>query len=182
MESVCQQSDSRAFVYWQCQIRKFSVRKLQARPTSGIRPELFLDGSSIGIITTLIVPEFPDDDISHLKHAYQKTFDPNKRRENALKYLQSEFYQFPQRFNGELTALAAKGADWVKRVIQADQVELLFDQDSRQWRLCCETEILSTDDQRWQFTLAHNQLFNHTLTLDIDVILFRPVWDQAKSD
>ncbi len=182
MASASDQSNSDAFVYWQCQIRKFSVRNLEARPTSGIRPELIIDGNSIGVITTLLVPEFPDDDTSHLKHAYQKTFDPKLRRENALKYLQSEFYQFPHRFNGELTALAAKGANWVKRVANEQRIELHFDQDSSRWKLSCESELLTTDDQRWQFTLAHNQLFNHTLTTNVDVILFKPLWDQVKSN
>lgn len=179
MISTMDNSTSSEFTYWQCQIRKFSVRNLEARPTSGIRPELILNGDSIAVITTLLVPESPDHDISHLKHAYQKTFDPKKRREDALKYLQSEFYQFPYRFSGELTALAGKGSNWVQRVADADQVELFFEQDSRQWQLSCATELLSMDDQRWQFTLAHNQLFNHTLTTNVDVILFKPVWDQT---
>jgi len=168
------------FAYWQCQIRKFSARNLQAKPTSGMRPDVVIDAKSLGSITTLLVPTQPIDDIAHLKHAYQKTYDPNKRRENALKYLQADFYQSPHRFSGEITALAAKGANWIKEISQAKTVELNFDQDAKHWRLTCTSETLSKDDLRWQFTLAHNQLFNHTLTTNIDVILFKPIWDQVK--
>ena len=165
------------FIYWQCQIRKFSVRNLEARPTSGICPDLVIDENEIGIITTLLVPLAPEDDISHLNHAYQQTFDPLKRRENALKYLQSDFYQFPHRFSGELTALAAKGASWVDKVMAANQVQLLFNQESRSWQFNSEVEVLSPEDPRGRFTLAHNRLFNHTLTTNIEVILFKLIWD-----
>ena len=171
---------AKSFVYWQCQIRKHSARELEYRPTSGIYPELFLDDVSQGHVITLLVPKSPAHDISHLQHVYNKTFDPKKRREDALKYLQSEFYQVTEAFNGELTVLAAENAPWVNKLLDATTLKLVFEQNSKQWQVPCSVHILNNDDLRWQFTLAHNQLFNHTLTTDIQVLLFDPQWDSVK--
>ena len=182
MSNATNSDVSNRFVYWQCQIRKHSARELEYRPTSGIYPALFLDEEKIGHVITLLVPRTPAHDISQLQHIYNKTYDPNKRREGALKYLQSEFYQVPAEFNGELTVLAAKKASWVDSVLQAAAVRLVFEQDSRQWQLPCNMQLLADDDLRWQFTLAHNQLFSHALTNDIQVLHFNPVWDSAKEN
>ena len=171
---------AKSFVYWQCQIRKHSARELEYKPTSGIYPELFLDDASLGHVITLLVPNSPSDDISHLQHVYNKTYDPKKRREDALKYLQSEFYQVTAAFDGELTVLAAKKAAWVDKVFSATIVKLIFEQNSKQWQVPCSVKILNHDDERWQFTLAHNQLFNHTLTTDIQVLLFEPQWESVE--
>ena len=173
---------SKSFVYWQCQIRKHSARELEYKPTSGVCPEIFVDSVSLGLVTTLLVPSSPAHDISHLKHVYNKTYDPKKRREDALKYLQSEFYQVTAGFDGELTVLAAKKSPWVEKVLNANTVKLVFEQHSKQWQVPCAAQILSKDDLRWQFTLAHNQLFNHALTTDIQVLMFDPLWDDVKEE
>jgi hypothetical protein len=171
---------SKKFVYWQCQIRKHSARELEYKPTSGICPELFLDDNSLGHVITLLVPNSPAHDVSHLQHVYNKTFDPKKRREGALKYLQSEFYQVTTEFEGELTVLAAKKAAWVDKAIRATAVKMVFEQNSKHWQVPCNVRKLTQVDMRWQFTLAHNQLFNHALTTDIQVLLFEPLWQTVK--
>lgn len=174
---------SKRFVYWQCQIRKHSARELEYRPTTGICPEIFVNNVSLGFLTTLLVPSSPTHDISHLKHVYNKTHDPKKRREDALKYLQSEFYQVTDCFNGELTALAAKNVPWVEKVLSANTVKLIFEQHSKQWQVPCDVQRLKKYyDLRWQFTLAHNQLFNHALTTDIQVLMFDPLWGEVKEE
>ena len=175
-------SASKSFVYWQCQIRKHSARELEYKPTSGIYPELLLDDKSAGHVITLLVPNSPEHHISHLSHVYNKTYDPNKRREDALKYLQSEFYQITQAFNGDLAVLAGKNAPWVDKVLAAASVKLVFEQNSKQWQVPSEVKILAEDDPRWKFTLAHNQLFNHTLTTDIQVLLFDPLWESVTEE
>ena len=182
MSSIPIPSISKSFVYWQCQIRKHSARELEYKPTSGIYPELFLDDVSLGHVITLLVPNSPTHDISHLQHVYNKTYDPKKRREDALKYLQSEFYQVTAGFDGELTVLAAKKASWVEKVLAASAIKLVFEQNSKQWLVPCAVQILPEDDLRWQFTLAHNQLFNHTLTTDIQVLLFDPQWERVTEE
>ncbi len=163
------------FVYWQCQIRKFSVRNLQGRPTAGMCPQISTKMKQFGSLITLIVPKHPAADIGYLKHAYLQTHDPKQRQENALKYLQSEFYQMPGRFNGEMTALTITNTEWTKQMLNQENVRLDFNQDLRHWRVDCQVEYLAQDDQCWQFTLAHNQLFNQNLTTDIQVILFKPL-------
>ena len=167
------------FIYWQCQIRKHAMRNAQGRPSTGMRPELIVDDESLGFITTLLVPSSPEIDTSHFQHLYQKTFDPKIRREGALKYLQSEFYQMPGAFNGELCALAAKHSTWADKVVNAKNRQLVFNQESRQWQFHCEVQRLLNDDSRWQFSLAHNRMFNSSLTTQVEVLLFKPIWEES---
>lgn len=167
------------FIYWQCQLRKYSARKLQGRPTTGLCPELVVDDRSMGSITTILLPVKAEVEAGYLNHLYKTTYDPGERRTNAIRYFQSGYYQQPGEFSGELSASAPVRADWMNNIIEAEIVELIFEQDAREWQLPCEPLQLDESDSRRQFTLAHNRLFNSYLAPDTGVILFSPVWEWA---
>ena len=49
------------FVGWQCRLRQHAVRKGDGRPTTGMRPEVTVEGDAapLGQITVLIVKQAP---------------------------------------------------------------------------------------------------------------------------
>ena len=84
------------FLGWQCRIRQHSVRKQQGKPPSGIRASVKLDGEFTAQINTIINKRDPRNVISQFRFMVQKTFDPQKVYDNAIKYLSEYYYQFPK--------------------------------------------------------------------------------------
>ena len=177
MKNTCQE-----FIYWQCQIRKYSARSLEGQLTSGTRPELVVDNNILGSITTVLLPVGTVDETGYLDHIFKKTHDPGERRKNAIKYFQSNYYQQPGLFGGELSATAPAQSGWVETVVSADTVELRFNQGPTNWRIVCEARLLANTNTQRLFTLAHNRLFNSALSPQVAVLLFSPDWISAKKD
>ncbi len=95
------------FLGWQCRLRQMAVRQAGGRPTSGMRPEVRLAGADtpLGSITTLIVRKEPREATAQFRHMVRKTQDPAERYDAALESLAAAYYQRPQEFSDELTAL-----------------------------------------------------------------------------
>ena len=95
------------FLGWQCRVRQFSVRQGGGRPTSGMRPRVLLvdPEADLGPTTVLINKREPQETTAQFRHVVRKTHDPVERYESALKMLSAAYFQQPEDFSDELTAL-----------------------------------------------------------------------------
>ncbi len=109
------------FMGWQCRLRQMAVRQAGGRPTSGMRPEVRLAAGDrpLGAITTLIVRREPREATAQFRHLVRKTQDPAERHDAALETLAAAYYQRPQAFSDELTALFGPASDLADQLLAA---------------------------------------------------------------
>lgn len=172
------QAARREFLGWQCRIRQLSVRQADGRPTSGMRPSVTLtaNGDTLGQIIVLIRKKNSQEVTAHFQHLVRKTRDPAERREGALRFLAAAYYQQPDEFSDELTALFGPGSATVRRLLDAGECMLDFEQFEQQYRLKCRVDALVGTDAGFQFTYWHNSLFNPAIPEDVQILRFRPDW------
>ncbi len=172
------------FLGWQCRLRQLAVREAGGRPTSGMRPELHLgeDGPSLGAITTLILRREPAEATAQFRHMVRKTQDPAERHDAALKMLAAAYYQRPQEFSDQLTALFGPGSETAEKLLAAGGCRLAFEQYSQRYTLPCSLRELAEDEPAYQATYWHNALFNPTLPGGLRVLGFQPDWALAEAD
>ena len=167
------------FLGWQCRIRQMAIRQSEGRPTPAMMPEVFVGDESLGNIVTLIVKQAPYSVTPEFQHMVKSTQDPRQRREKALKFLASAYYQRSREFSDELTALFAVDSGVASALVTADDCRLVFNQYNQSFDLTCQARALSVNDYGHQTTFWHNSLFNPALSRDVLVIGFRPDWKSS---
>lgn len=172
------QAARREFLGWQCRIRQLSVRQADGRPTSGMRPSVTLpdDGADLGQIIVLICKKASQEVTARFQHMVRKTRDPAERRENALRFLAEAYYQRPEEFSDELTALFGPSSGVADRLLEAGRCRLDFAQFEQRYQLTCRVKLLAASDAGFEFTYWHNSLFNPAIPGDVRVLAFQPDW------
>lgn len=172
------------FLGWQCRVRQYAVRQGGGRPTSGMRPRVVLTGPDIdlGPITVVINKSAPREATSQFRHLARKTHDPVERYNNALRFLSAAYYQRPEEFSDELTALFGEISETADRLLAGGGCRLLFEQYSQSYDLPCAARQLPQDHPAFQATFWHNSLFNPNIPGGVRVLAFRPDWSRATAD
>ncbi len=172
------------FLGWQCRLRQLAVRETEGRPTLGMRPTLSFAGQdeSGGRITMLIVPRAPEETTAEFRHLARRTHDPAERYKSALKFLAAAYYQYPQDFSDEITALFGPGSALAERLLSEGHCRLGFEQYSQRYGLPCLVRALPESAPAFQATYWHNCLFNPEIPAGIQVLAFRPDWATAEAD
>ncbi len=167
------------FLGWQCRIRQLSVRQSGGRPTPGMRPRVSLPPGETnqGHIVVLIRKKALQEVTTRFQHLVRRTQDPAERHESALRFLAAAYYQRPDEFSDDMTALFAPHAALVDRLLEAARCTLEFEQFSQQYRLRCQVEELAESEPAFQFTYWHNSLFNPAIPGNARVLSFQPDWD-----
>lgn len=172
------------FLGWQCRLRQLAVREAEGRPTAGMRPSVSLAGQTevSGEITVLIVPQAPQETTAEFRHLVRRTHDPAERYKSALKILAATYYQYPQNFSDELTALFGPGSALAERLLADGRCRLGFEQYSQRYTLPCQVRDLPENAPAFQATYWHNSLFNAGIPADIRILAFQPDWATAEAD
>jgi len=170
------------FVGWQCRLRQLAVRDGGGRPTAGMRPTLVLPGREAPEITVLVVQRAPEETIAEFRHLVRKTQDPAERYKNALKHLAAAYYQYPQDFSDELTALFGPRSDLAEALLNQGHCTLRFEQYNQRYILPCSLRAMAENEPACQATYWHNSLFNPNLPADYRVLGFQPDWAKAEAD
>ncbi len=164
------------FLGWQCRIRQHAVRRDCGRPSSGMRPEVSVGdgGNPLGRIVVLIVKSDWAEPAARFRFMAEKTHDPADRYDAALKFLQADYYQKPQTFSEEMTALFGAGSGWVERLVGARRCVLSFEQYGQAYRLRCAVRELDEEEGGYHLTYWHNWLFNPAMPGNVRVLGFVP--------
>jgi len=170
-----------AFLAWQCRLRQLAVRQAGGRPTSGMRPRVSLadTATDLGHIIVLIRKKASQEVTSRFRHMVRKTRDPAERFESALEFLAQAYYQRPEAFSDELTALFAPRSTLVDGLLEAGTCTLDFEQFEQRYRLECRVGALESSAAGYQFTYWHNSLFNPAIPGDAQVLRFQPDWSRS---
>lgn len=173
-----------AFLKWQCRVRQLAMRDNSGRPDDAITPAVIPAGADepMGHIIT-VMSKAPGHSVTpELEHLAAKTFDPAERREKALQYLSSTYYQKPDSFSDILTATFPPGSPGAAALHHAKTVRLLFAAYAQTFDLTCRVWRLAEHNPLHRATIAHNRLFNPALPPGTEVLGFEPDWDASASD
>jgi len=172
LENQALQHEMQQFIGWQCRIRQHVVRKQEGRPSSGMRPNLYLNGELISPITINLMKEDASAVTTEFQFIHKKTQDPKARYESGLKILCEYYYQRTNEFDHEVSAVFSLDSELAAKIVDSDEVELRFDQSSQAYRLICNARIIPIGDEKYEATYWHNALFNPNLPGVVTVIGF----------
>lgn len=171
------------FLGWQCRIRQIAMRDYGGQPLPAMRPRVSRKSGQIlsPAITALLIPEDPAASTAFFRFQMQKTNDPSIVREAGLKYLGAEFYQLPEGFSDELTAVFGAGSELANGMLKLREVLLDFEQYSQSFRMFCGVRKLAVRAEAREASLWQARLFNPNIPNDATVLGFRPDWKTAQS-
>ena len=173
-----------SFIAWQCRLRQLAMRDHGGAPMPGFRPHVSSLTGEVLLpeMTILLVPNNPEESTAFFKFQLQKTNDHRQAFEAGIKYLAADYYQLPELFSDEITAIFAKGSGVAARIVKAKTVLLDFEQYAQRYRIACAVKRLPARDIAREASLWHNRLFNPNLGNDAEVLSFRPNWKNAMAE
>lgn len=174
----------RHFLGWQCRIRQHAMRSGGGRPSAGMRPSVSMaDGNEpLADIVVLIREADSHDTTAKFRHMVRKTHDPRERLDGAVRELSAAYFQHPDDFSDEMTALFAPDSALGAALVKAGRCMLSFDQYSQRYRIPCDVRTLTAREPGWQATFWHNSLFNPNIPGDACILGFTPDWAAAAAD
>lgn len=169
------------FVAWQCRIRQVAVRNHDGMPMPAMRPRVSTrKGEMITpAMLVLLAPHDAGPSRAFLRFQMQKTADHKQTRDAVVKYFAGEFYQLPELFSDEMTAVFAPGSAVASRMIKLKEVLLDFEQYNQAYRMFCKVRMLAASDDTRDFSLWHARAFNPNIPADSVVLGFKPDWRSA---
>jgi hypothetical protein len=172
------------FLGWQCRIRQMAVRQFAGAPTPAMHPQLSTkDGCVISpAVTVLLVPEHPGPSTAFFKFQIQKTNEPGESREAALHYLAANYFQIPENFSDETTAVFVANSPIAACILRAKSVVLDFEQYAQRFRVVCSARLLNVEEPAREATFWQARLFNQNLRGDVEVLAFKPDWKKSAAD
>jgi hypothetical protein len=169
------------FMRWQCRVRQIAMRDNQGRPDDAITPEVSLPDAPepMGQIITVLSKSPGFSVTPELLHMARKTNDPAQRRDQALQFFASTYYQKPAEFSDILTATFPPGSPGAAKIHAAGNCTLRFDAYAQTFVLACKVWRLAPHNPLHQATMAHNRLFNPAIPPDTEVLGFEPDWPNS---
>ena len=169
------------FVGWQCRIRQIAVRNHEGMPMPAMRPRVSTRKGEVlaPALTMLLVPEEVGPSLAFLRFQVQKTADHTQTRNAVVGYFAGEFYQLPELFQDEMTAVFAPGSELATRMIKLKEVLLDFSQYNQSYRMFAKVRQLSANDEDRDFSLWHARAFNPNIPNSSIVLGFKPDWRSA---
>ncbi len=173
----------KSFLKWQCRVRQSAMRENAGQPDDGIMPMLKLKNSesSLGSIITLIHKRTQFSVTAELTHMVKKTMDLAQRRDQAVRFLSSAYYQKYAEFSDILTATFEPHSIGANNILQNGTCLLIFDAFNQRYDIKCGVQRLNEDDPFFKSTIAHNSLFNSYLHPETVVLGFEPKWNESSS-
>ncbi|MEZ5776286.1 MAG: hypothetical protein R3D33_16725 [Hyphomicrobiaceae bacterium] len=171
------------FLGWQCRVRQFAMRQHGGRPIPPMCPRvLYANGEPMAeALIVLIVPRLPKESTAFFRFQVQKTVDPRVTYERGLDYLSSTFFQRPELFRDEMTALFQPGSALAATLLAAGEVILDFDGLGQSYKMICRVRKVPRRDGAHAATVWHNRIFNPAIPADAIVLGFAPDWSSAQA-
>ncbi len=170
-----------AFFGWQCRIRQIAARDYDGQPMPAMQPRVSTRKGQIVLpaMAILLVPEEPEPSTAFFRFQVQKNNEVQKAREAGTKYMAGDFYQQPELFAGEMTAVFGVASQVAATLLKAKVVVLDFEQYSQSYRMFCRVRKLAAKAEARESSLWQTRLFNPNVPNDAEVLGFTPEWKSA---
>lgn len=184
MKRISNSALKTSFLDWQCRIRQMAMRDHGGMPMPAMRPAVSSRKGEVLVpeMTILLVPLAPRESTAYFRFQLQKTNDERQIFDAGVKYLGGDFYQDPELFSDEMTAVFPAGSRMAASLVKARTVLLGFAQYSQRYRMFCAVRRLPPRNLAREASLWHNRLFNPALANDAEVLSFKPDWKNAAAD
>ena len=172
------------FIGWQCRIRQISARDYDGQPMPAMRPRVSTRRGEIILpaMAVLLVPHDPAPSTAFFRFQVQKTNEAQKVRDGGIKYLAADFYQLPELFAEEMTAVVGAGSATAQTLLKAGDVVVDFEQYTQSFRMFSRVRRLAARSPARQSSLWQTRLFNPNVPNDAEVLGFAPEWKSAVAD
>ncbi|MFN4141080.1 hypothetical protein [Aestuariivirga sp.] len=169
------------FIGWQCRIRQMSVRNHEGMPMPAMRPRISSRKGDVlsPALTVLLVPEEMGPSLAFLRFQVQKTTEHKQARNAVVSYFAGEFYQLPELFRDEMTAVFAPSSPLAAQMVKLKEVLMDFEQYSQSYRMFAKVRQIGAKDEARDFSLWHARAFNPNIPNDSVVLGFKPDWRSA---
>lgn len=170
-----------AFFGWQCRVRQYSMRMHAGRPTPGMRPKLLIKeaGQSNRVIVLIHKKETKNVAVQ-FRHMAKKTQDPADRYDSAIKFLSATYFQKPESFRDELTAIYSIDSEFAHQQDRIGKCVLDFLQHGQRFIVPCRTHLIDEQNELYQASYWHNFLFNPSLPGQVSIVSYKPQWDTVQ--
>lgn len=170
-----------AFLGWQCRIRQMSARDYGGQPMEAMHPRVSTRKGEVLLpaMTILLVPEDTASATAFLKFQVQKTAERERARDASVKYMGGDFYQLPELFSDELTAVFGPDSAVAAKLLRLKEVVLDFSQYGQTYRMFCKVRRLGPKEHAREFSLWQARVFNPNVPNEAVVPAFRPDWKSA---
>ncbi|MGE3831136.1 MAG: hypothetical protein AB7F76_09100 [Parvibaculaceae bacterium] len=170
-----------SFLGWQCRIRQMAMRDHGGMPMPATQPSVSSRKGELLMpeMTILLVPLAPRESTAFFRFQIQKTHDERQIFDAGVKYLGGGYYQDPEAFSDEMTAVFAANSPTAAGLVKARTVLLDFGQFAQSYRMFCTVRRLPPRSVAREATLWHNRLFNPALPNNAEVLGFKPDWKNA---
>ena len=161
-----------------------SVRQFDGMPMPAMRPRVSTkpDKPVVPAMVSLMVPLEPAASTAYFRFQVQKTNEPEEVREAALKYLGADYFQLPELFSDELTAIFAADSPVIAALLKAGEAILDFEQYAQSFRLVCKVRRLDDTDPARESSFWQARLFNPNVPSNAAVLAFKPDWKRASAN
>ena len=172
------------FLGWQCRIRQIAVRQFGGMPMPGMRPRVSTkQGEPIApSMVSLLVPLEPVESTAYFKFQVQRTNEPEEAREAALKYLGSDYFQLPENFSDEMTAVFGADAHLTGVLLKAGEKLLDFEQYAQRFRLVCKVRRVRAKEPAHESSFWQAGCSIRTYQRMPRCLAFKPDWKRAHAD
>lgn len=159
-----------------------AMRADDGRPSPGMRP-LLLDETGQALVpalTVLLAPKAPKESTAFFRFQVMKSTDPRETYEKVLRFLQADYYQDPNAFDGRLLATLPEDTPFADALIAAKRCALSFAEGRWAYRLPCKVKALKAGKADREAAIWHNRVFNPALPDTVHVLAFDPDWASAR--
>jgi hypothetical protein len=184
MQRISNQKLRQHFMGWQCRIRQISAREYGGQPLSAMRPRVLTKKGEVILpaMNLLIIPSEPSESTAYFRFQVQKNWEHQRAREAGIKFMAAEYFQLPELFSEEMTAVFGASSDVAARLLKTKEVLLDFEQFSQSFRMFCKVRRMKDGSPAREASLWQSRLFNPNIPADSDVLGFIPDWKTVQAD
>jgi len=134
-------------------------------------------------MTVLLVPLDPAESTAFFRFQVQKNAEHQRAREAGVKYFGGDYFQLPELFSEEMTAVFGAASPAAAALVKAKEIVLDFAQFSQSFRMFCKVRRLGAKDaEARDSSLWQSRLFNPNIPNDAEVIGFKPDWKTVQAE
>jgi len=170
------------FVIWQCSLRQRNFRMFSGKPSEGTIAKIlnFKSNKEICDIRSVLVEKNCLNTAKMFKFMIKQTHEPELRFDKVVKFLSSEYYNYPENFECSFTATFDKNSDIFKKLLKNKKSNVQFFERETGFYFPVSISKLKKNDPKWQYTFWHNFFFNPSLNENIEILYFSAAKDGIK--
>ena len=170
------------FVVWQCSLRQRNFRMFSGKPSAGTSANLVdvRSNKELSNIRSVLIEKNCLNTAKMFEFMVKQTNELELRFDKIVKFLSSEYYNTPSKFDGSFTATFDKNSEIYKKILKEKKVIAQFFERGTGFYFPVNVMKLKKNDAKWKYTFWLNFFFNPYLNENIEIIHFVPIKNELK--